>query len=352
MKLSRRNHVPILDLEGKELVGFDSQDRDGYYDCTYVFEPSSKEFSLEDITELNGFEFIEDVCINAPFTNGSYSFVFKSQVGRLNNILHFDITAYYSSTEWEEKVNLKHFLIELEKVLENCKDYVIESYIDFASDENYFTLYSTSSLEEKVGDCLHRACQYLSRAHGAAIGRAYFEDGFISQFNFPEEYKSAFVQYLTYFARFLEDIGVKGNLTISDKEELTYLHFVPKDNTVALENIASALSTYLSLPQNDIEILPSNKDFESEIKLHQLVSVVEHLRSQLSLSKALLSVKDREIDLLDAEVKKNRAISSDIKEYWEPLEGVRITEYKGRFFEINIPKIVKGIKDNLNRKNK
>lgn len=216
----------------------------------------------------------------------------------------------------------------------------------------------SSSISGVLAEQIENSREYFHQVKNQIIASIVNPDAFISQFNFPNEYRHIFTQYLTYFGKFLEDLGIAGEVSIEQKDGKTILKITSDQKQETLDQINAALLSYISLPSSDIStIVKPAPDLESQIRLQQLLSAVDHMKSQLNLSKAMISVKDREIELLHATNNQLRTnlipsveLSSDLIDYWEPLEGVKIKAYKGDFFEIDIPLWVKKIKNRLQKK--
>ncbi|AWB68441.1 hypothetical protein C2869_19410 [Saccharobesus litoralis] len=178
--------------------------------------------------------------------------------------------------------------------------------------------------------------------------------GVFNSFDFPNEIKAIFNQYLFYFGKFLEDLGIENNTSIESKDSQTILTVEPKDEADALHKINSALATYLSLPSSDLASIVIVEDsLEAQVRYQQLAATVQHLQSQLSLSKTELSLKNREIELLENNLDetKKQLPSTDIIDYWEPIEGLQFKKYEGKWFNLDVPKIVNKIKAKIEDKN-
>ncbi|AMK78867.1 MULTISPECIES: hypothetical protein [Methylomonas] len=357
MDLTFELERPHLKIGQKKLSGIDNSERKGYFGCRFVFEPSNEEFSFYEILGTYGTDFVDSVCISAGYKSDIYEYVFNIMVGRINDKLNLSITSDYMLGDWNEHINLKFFLSRFELELKNSGIYNVDADFDFSDGGNFISLEFSIDLNSTLQKPIDEACYYMANTHTLVSASFSEDDSFISQFRFPPEHQYSFVQYLTYFGKFLEDLGIQGDLSLRNRDGLTYLSFYPIDKDVALENIAAALSSYLSLPENNnISFIEHNSSLESEIRFQQLASVVDHLKSQLRLSNAVISLKEKEISLLESHtalnLKEEAHLSSNIKDYWEPIEGIKITSYKGKFFEINIPKIIGNVTGSIGKQNK
>ncbi|MGB0846883.1 MAG: hypothetical protein ACPGSM_09155, partial [Thiolinea sp.] len=118
------------------------------------------------------------------------------------------------------------------------------------------------------------------------------------------------------------------------------LSVAPKGREEAIENIHSALAAYLSLADDgELVVLPKD-DGIAAVKYQQLLANVEHLHSQLRLAEALISVKDREISLLEQSLSNSRiTINGKVEDKLVPTDGLAIKKYEGKFFDIDVPKL-------------
>ncbi|MDQ3712392.1 MAG: hypothetical protein M3388_09260 [Acidobacteriota bacterium] len=116
-------------------------------------------------------------------------------------------------------------------------------------------------------------------------------------FDFPDEVRIPCEQYLLYFAEFLRNLGI--NTTADIKHEAGEILFsvTPDNPNQALNKIRVALEIFLNLPKSEIIIVP---DQEFEIAMLKAKANIDHLNSQLSLAKAEIRVKEREIQAFEA----------------------------------------------------
>ncbi len=114
--------------------------------------------------------------------------------------------------------------------------------------------------------------------------------------NFPEEVRVPCEQYLLYFSEFLKDLGVSANADITHKAGETLFSVTPNNPNQALDKIRVALEIFLNLPKSEIIIVP---DEEFEIAMLKAKANIDHLNSQLFLAKAVIRVKEREIQAFE-----------------------------------------------------
>jgi|GEM_PF-6895011 len=350
MKILFEDYELSLRIGDKNFPLSINKEQSKFFGCKYILSPMDDEEIFFDVVEhLSGTGFAKNVCIESVYESDTYPYSFFAMVGRAKNQLQFAISYSYRLDDWDEPANLNHFLPKLMKQLELGQYYEVTLEDDYADGMQVITLHFTESLETSLHNAATQACKYMLNAHNLVLSGLVEEDGFISQFRFPPEYKAAFIQYLTYFGKFLEDLGIAGDLSIKTRNEITYLTFHPENKDIALENIAIALSAYLSFPSEEhIPFFHHDLSPDAKINSHQLHFVIETLKSQLRYAEAAISLKNLEISLLknreSGKEKPMPQVSSDIKDYWEPIEGFKIIPYRGKFFEANFPKLWKGIR--------
>jgi hypothetical protein len=109
-------------------------------------------------------------------------------------------------------------------------------------------------------------------------------------FNFPEEVRVPCEQYLLYFVQFLKDLGVEATADLRHDAGSVLFSVTPEDKDTALDNIRTALGTYLQLSSSP---LPDTSLMD--IEAQRLAATVEHLRSQIRLKVAEIQLKDATI---------------------------------------------------------
>lgn len=173
------------------------------------------------------------------------------------------------------------------------------------------------------------------------------QNSITSVFDFPKDIQVPCEQYLVYFSKFLEDLGLNAKTTIETEAQSTLFTVTPEDPSQALSQIRDALNIYLSLPEMpDVELVSKNY---SDIGVQQLMSNVYHLKSQLILAHSIIQTKDSTIENLSVIDYKHRVLleSADKEKsnQEKALNGlITISEYKGNGFKINLPELFRRIK--------
>lgn len=175
----------------------------------------------------------------------------------------------------------------------------------------------------------------------------------ITYFQFPEEIKTACIQYLVYFTQFIADMGI--NVDTELKEELNHTLFkiVPKDKEESLDKIREALNIYLNAPSdNAFQIQIAN---QNDIAVKQWESNYYHLKSQLSLATSIIQAKDAAIESLQLSnyqykqlLESHTAKKESEKE--EIIKGVvAVKKYEGKGFTIDFAEIFRRLKRTIKK---
>jgi len=185
----------------------------------------------------------------------------------------------------------------------------------------------------------------------------------VALFQFAPEVKTACEQYLLYFVQFLQDLGISATADLQEQARVVLFTVTPQSGSEALERIREALEVYLRMPQSP--------DFDTEVARHADIAVqqyaanVLHLRSQLTLAKAVLEAKDATIEALQAVNLQYKQLLAVNPQSQGQLAGsgagnaqgdetilgdtVTITKYKGKGFEVNLPLIFRMLKRTFKR---
>jgi len=144
-------------------------------------------------------------------------------------------------------------------------------------------------------------------------------------FNLQPELADATAQYLLFFRKFLEDIGIEATTAASNNAGTILFSVEPKDPTVALSTIHEALEVYLKLPKVHYTVV-SNDPVEKVTAL-QLGSEIDVLRNRLDLARAVMETKDATIAAKNAEIAaKNELISAKDLHIQKLLESIVLNE--------------------------
>lgn len=280
----------------------------------------------------------------------------------LNSDVKITTTDPYYETLWEARLFIKPDLNNWQR------RYPISRFIQFSEelcdeyDRIEFQVYKESDLIERFGlyysfednnttlrQVYEKLVSTISKIITAATDRCIAElkeHSVTSIFNFPEEIKQPCEQYLIYFSKFLQDLGIEASTSIEQEAQNVLFMVTPKDPSQALSQIRDALSIYLKLPEiDDIEKYSVNNN---DVGVQQLVSNIYHLKSQLLLSQSIIQAKDATIKTLNFNNYQQTLLINqhiDSKKNEEKLlnDVVTIKEFEGKGFKINLPKLFRMI---------
>jgi len=120
------------------------------------------------------------------------------------------------------------------------------------------------------------------------------------------------------------------------------LRVIPATSAEALERIAATLQVYLGLTAMPLAVsVPM-----SEIAIARLHANILHLQSQLQLARSEMQARDAAIQTLSIGRFQSDRYGGAPAEDKEPLLGraVSLTRYKGKWFEIDLPHIVRQLR--------
>jgi len=200
----------------------------------------------------------------------------------------------FAAQFWKLPFPMSDYFGEVKKHLK-CK--LQESEASFFTGEFQFLITENLTLQEifdtiiaDLDNAFHKAFEELSQKtkNNSLITRF---------FSFPEEIRVPCEQYLLYFTEFLRNLGI--NTTADIKHEAGEILFsvTPDNPNQALDKIRVALEVFLDLPKSEIIIV---SDEEFEIAMLKTKANIDHFNSQLSLAKAEIRVKEREIQAFEA----------------------------------------------------
>ena len=202
-----------------------------------------------------------------------------------------------------------------------------------------------------IGDELRRCADLLREFISSAVRSILRSrrDALVTFFDFPDSIRSVGEQYLLYFIQFLEDLGVKADAELSNRDGSVLFSVVPKDGPSALVEIKEALEIYLQLPAST-EFLRLASE-RHDIAIMQLRANVLFLQSQLELARAVIEAKNSTIQNLNlVTFQQNQTLvgpsASHAEKEEEPLIGraVTVTKYEGKGFSVNLPLILRKLK--------
>jgi hypothetical protein len=245
---------------------------------------------------------------------------------------------------WKKPYSFSEYAAELAKQCKSLDRADLEFAI-YASDEEdscefKFCIERSTRLCDELSRTTRVVKSVCNKAEEALFSSA---DGnsLTTVFDFPEEVRVACEQYLLYFIQFLLDIGVEAASRMSHDAGRVLFTVVPRDKKHGLENVRRALDLYISLPSAHLEAGPG-----SDSSIQRLVANVYHLKSQLSLSQAILQAQEATINqqrlMLQNVLQKSRTNASEPEEILGGL--VSITRYEAKGITINLPEFYRQLK--------
>lgn len=180
------------------------------------------------------------------------------------------------------------------------------------------------------------------------------EENFVSMsFDFPEEVRVPCEQYLLYFGKFLQDLGVRATSDLQHNAGQVLFTVTPADSQTALDKIRAALDVYLQLPSS-----PVSDTSHAEIAIQRLEANVLRVKSDLKLAAAELQAKNTTIEaqrliietqkgLLSGEIVFNsiKDVTPKPEDKEELLGGiVALATYKDKGVEINLAELYRKLR--------
>lgn len=167
-------------------------------------------------------------------------------------------------------------------------------------------------------------------------------------FNFPKSIKISCEQYLLYFAKFLQDLGINATSNLKEEAGKVLFSVTPTDDVKALDKICEALAIYLKLPESPIIFDESFKSMRTQQQIENLqhsqkmtareLQLMEKLlvaqSSMIQEKNSIISQKDSVINQQNKVIEKilSKSIMMDSVENKEELEeiydGLKIGESK------------------------
>ncbi|MGE0560791.1 MAG: hypothetical protein AB7O47_03160 [Flavobacteriales bacterium] len=334
----------------------------------YIWRDESK-FSIyvEDKSKIFSYQLSDfDNCIEElkiPFSyEGNKNFDWIQGMEYVNIRLKdwFDKKAPYVNIEiqadtdnWEKPFSLIKMVDKLEQLCENDNEATFHLEDPEIVNNGFGIEIQISNLDISTETIYQQILGKFDELIGNSISGLLLEakqNSLTSIFRFPEEIQVSCEQYLIYFSKFLEDLGINAKTTIEAEAQNTLFTVTPEDPNQALSQIRDALNIFLSLPEMpEVEVISKNFD---DIAIQQLVSNVYHLKSQLILAHSIIQAKDATIQSLSFTTFQQRQLleSADDKEAKEEkvLDGiVTVGEYEGKGFKINLAEIFRRLKRKL-----
>lgn len=288
-----------------------------------------------------------------------YNFDTLTNIQRLEN-RHFYIT--FSGNMKSEIWDMQYFYPVFETQGSKISDERCQIHCDYDDYENVFfncTFYIEKSIEHStIGDLLEIGNKKISLAYQKTfqeLNENFIKDKLLDRslslsFKFSPQLKDICKQYLSYFGKFLSDNDIECELSLIDKDGITYMTINVDESKIDIEKLKQALVGYFTLPI----VKQENISFEIyNIATQQLIANIEHLKSQLRLANLTIAQYENNslvnspkpveyvfIDSLDEE--------SKVKLFDGLVEIGKTAKFKFFGIEIgfSIPKLIDKFKNN------
>ena len=267
------------------------------------------------------------------------------------DVLTANIQIVTKMDEWENTISMAKMINKMEGYCLDAKDVTFTLMNTQSIGSDLMLTWVVDDHDETIGHLFDEHIlrfEALVDACTAEIQNNQRRPALVSQFDFPPDVRTACEQYLLYFASFLADLGIKAEASIEGESGSTLFTVIPKDATTALNQIKDALTAYLTLPnENGIENISELSD---DISVRQLHSQVVHLKSQLSLAHSMIQTQLKEMQAPSiSHFNPTIFVNNTEKQKNEEsiLNGlIKVKEYDGPGFSVNLPEIVRKLKRN------
>lgn len=268
----------------------------------------------------------------------------------MTNQTECEISLKPNFLKWNKSIDLSLFINRLGEKLSNKKILIADNLDLF---EEGLILISNVDIKEKLNNEYDRLLEIIDETVESILLGYEIEKNseyVISNFSFPPEIRSACEQYLLYFSKFLEDLGIEVVSKLDSQYENTLFMVSPKNSDEALSNIRDLLNLYLTFPESNIIENTSITSFD--ISTQQLMANIFHLKSQLLLANSIIQAKDATIEALNL-VNYQHKISINLQsnQNEEKTLGGLITldQFEAKGIKINIAEIFRRLKKQLKK---
>lgn len=340
------NKSPLIDFEigWRNFFNPESNKVERFYSINSNGQSNKKisSFTIMDFPQLKEINFKEwasseiykiDISINRIISSTEISNKFEYNIKCLfTNNIQFSLNNYlaaferiYKNFDSNNSININgfHELWGNYEIIINQK--IEKLNIPIVDQNNYFV--------SLINQTHLNTIEYLKNEIG-------FES-VICTFEFPDIIKYSCEQYLLYFAKFLQDLGIKTSSNLKVEAGKVLFSVTPTDDKQALEKIREALAVYLNLPASPIVY----DDSFAAMRLKQQVDNLQHAQKmaemEFRLATKVIESQDKIIQQKDLTIEQQSKIiekitsksimidSAENKEELEEIyEGIRVGESK------------------------
>lgn len=250
--------------------------------------------------------------------------------------------------QWNKPWSMSQVAAEIGRLVEASTNPRIQYYTD--DEESILNGFGMVYKPTNTNSLIHVELEFALQLLESIVKECYINlqrsldtESVISYFEFPAGIKAACHQYLIYFSQFLSDLSIEVDAEVKDHLNKTLFKVTPRDKEESLEKIKDALAIYLSSP--------TNPEFERQIQDNANVAALQwqanvyHLKSQLALSQGLLELKDattNQLKLSNFQLENKRSQTRNEEKIVG--EFIKVKEYDGSWFSINLPAFVRLLK--------
>lgn len=339
-----RSRIPIRELGKKDKKG-----RKDYKDALFVLD--DHKVPKDPLMKVPVSEWPDGLYVVSDYKCKTYkplSFIVACRVGGGVNL---QLVLWFTYQSWKEDVSLVKFFERYVSAIGEKAGLTCEG----EQDEEFFAIdiQLTSDASLSVDEAIEEQAKILKRIHQETIDDWKFDTGFVAKFNFPAHLRFVFLEYLAYFGQFLEDLGIESDVSIEGNQQLTTLAVKPKSKDQALDRIYIALASYLALPMDGHIVRRYTGNVESQLRHERLVLVTKHLHSQIQYAtqidrmqlQAAVGAAPILFPHTDSIADSLSEVEQGVEATWEPIKGIKFSKFKGKFFEIDVPRLGRRAQD-------
>lgn len=267
---------------------------------------------------------------------------------------------YDNLSDWRGTYSFAEYFKQLDRVIESKQSRNIRTWcLDYApwyAPNSYFVSLRHVSPEIPLSTEILRLSGTLKQLHDeteSALSASREGNIVAMSFEFPDEVRVPCEQYLLYFGKFLQDLGVQATSDLQHNAGRVLFTVTPADSQTALDKIRAALDIYLQLPSS-----PVSDSTHAEIAIQRLEANVLRVKSDLKLAAAELQAKNMTIEaqqliietqkgLLSGEIVFNsmKDVTPKPEDKEELLGGIiALATYKDKGVEVNLAELYRKLK--------
>jgi hypothetical protein len=286
-----------------------------------------------------------------------------------NNTYTLSVQVMPSVSDWNRLWTFREYHEELKQIFQSNEiDLSGINFIEVGDEHSIFSLFPmlnfsidvTSPENTTLKDEVNSFVSILQKVHEKiekSLSARLRADSVVMYFDFPDEVRVTCEQYLLYFIQFLRDLGVSASAELTHELGRVLFSVTPEDSNDALDKIRLALEIFLKLPTGSVN---DSSALAGGIEIQRLIANIQHLKGQMALAAAVIQAKDATIEAMQITIEQQRhllngeVIYESLRASSEPvptedkemlMDGlIAITKYKGKGFEIDLPDLIRRLK--------